>query len=233
MNRTDHNREFNLIIEKLSAAGTAAASGSLTSGADTSDNGRPRLLLHACCAPCASICMDRVRDHFDTTVYFFNPNITIGEEYEHRVSELKRLIDIYNGMDDRGRLGLIEGEYNPESFFEMAKGYEDCPERGARCHLCYELRLRATMNAALAGGFDYFATTLTLSPLKDAGVLNEIGYRLADEADGRILWLPSDFKKEDGYKKSIELSAKYGLYRQNYCGCVYSREQNKTADRSR
>ncbi len=223
MNRTDHNREFNSIIEKLRETGTAASPDACTPGANTAVAGRPRLLLHACCAPCASICMERVRDPFDTTVYFFNPNITIEDEYRHRTSELMRLIGIYNEMEGRGQIGFLEGDYDPSLFYEMAKGYEDCPERGARCLLCYELRLRATMEKALETGCDYFATTLTLSPLKDARVLNEIGYRLASETGGRIMWLPSDFKKEDGYKKSIELSKEYGLYRQNYCGCEYSR----------
>lgn len=217
MNRTDHNKEFNGIIKELDKEYALR----LSDGADQPF--KKKLLLHACCAPCSSICMDRVRDHFDTTVYFFNPNITIKEEYEYRLTELKRLIGIYNGMPDRGAIDLIEGEYAPDVFFTMAKGYEECPERGARCHLCYEMRLKSALDTAVSGGYDYFATTLTLSPLKDAAVLNEIGYRLADSTDGKVLWLPSDFKKEDGYKKSIELSKQYGLYRQNYCGCVYSR----------
>ncbi len=217
MNKTDHNREFNSIIEKLDREYATVPAD------DKNQPVKKRLLLHACCAPCSSICMERVRDHFDTAVYFFNPNITIKEEYEYRLAELKRLIDIYNCMDGRGRIEILEGEYDPNIFLGMAKGYEDCPERGARCHLCYEMRLKSALDAAVSGGYDYFATTLTLSPLKDAAVLNEIGYRLADSSDGKVLWLPSDFKKEDGYKKSIELSKEYGLYRQNYCGCVYSR----------
>ncbi|MCR5407142.1 MAG: epoxyqueuosine reductase QueH [Lachnospiraceae bacterium] len=226
MNRTDHNRLFNEIISDLSKN---TASGLNINGPDTAfwaNTVKPKLLLHACCAPCASICMDRVRDHFDTTVYFFNPNITIREEYEYRLSELRRLIDIYNEMEDRGKIDILEGEYDPDIFFTMAKGYEECPERGARCHLCYEMRLKASLEAAEGLGADYYATTLTLSPLKDAAVLNEIGYRLAQASEGSVKWLPSDFKKEDGYKKSIELSKKYGLYRQNYCGCLYSRQDH-------
>ena len=216
MNKVDHNREFHKITDALTLA--AGETGS-----------RKKLLLHACCAPCASICMDRVRDCFETTVYFFNPNITIREEYDYRFSELRRLIDIYNEMPGRGHIELINGEYDPNAFFTMAKGYKDCPERGERCTLCYELRLKATYHKAAALGYDYFATTLTLSPLKDAERLNAIGYRLTEESEGTVLWLPSDFKKEDGYKKSIELSKQYGLYRQNYCGCVYSKrdEQNE------
>ena len=212
MNRTDYNREFNTII------------GMLKSEYDgLEDSTRKKLLLHACCAPCASICMDRVRDIFDTTVYFFNPNITIESECKYRSDELKRLIDIYNGMSDRGHINMFEGEYNPDIFMEMARGYENCPERGDRCSLCYELRLRSTADVAIAGDFDYFASTLTLSPLKDAERLNQIGYRLAKESNDKIMWLPSDFKKEDGYLKSIELSKEYNLYRQNYCGCIYSK----------
>ncbi len=213
MNKADHNKEFKKIISSIETIDPSS----------TVLRARPKLLLHACCAPCASICMDRVRDPFDTTVYFFNPNITISREYDHRSAELERLIGLYNNIPDRGRLSLLKGKYDPKSFFDMSKGYEACPERGARCHLCYELRLRATAEEAISRGFDYFATTLTLSPLKDADVLNDIGYRLQEESGGRILWLPSDFKKEDGYKKSIELSGQYGLYRQNYCGCIYSK----------
>ena len=214
MNKVDYNKEFNCIIDRLDADYRASG---------IKDAQKKKLLLHACCAPCSSICIERVRDHFDTTVYFFNPNITIEDEYLYRLNELKRLIDIYNDMPGRGHINLINGDYDPDVFFSIAKGYEDCPERGARCSLCYELRLKATADTAIANGYDYFATTLTLSPLKDVERLNGIGYRLSKESDGRLLWLPSDFKKEDGYKKSIELSKEYNLYRQNYCGCVYSR----------
>ena len=225
MNKADHNREFNEIILSIKNRDTGFNDANSSNHTPLSVLPRPKLLLHACCAPCASICMDRVRDHFDTSVYFFNPNITIPDEYIYRLNELKRLIYIYNAMEGRGRIGLIEGEYDPRVFFDMAKGYEDCPERGTRCHMCYELRLKSAYDAAAKHGFDYFATTLTLSPLKDAEVLNEIGYRLAETSDNGVLWLPSDFKKEDGYKKSIELSKKYGLYRQDYCGCVYSKRR--------
>ncbi len=214
MNKTDYNKEFKCIIDRLDADYRASG---------IKDAQKKKLLLHACCAPCSSICIERVRDHFDTTVYFFNPNITIEDECLYRLNELKRLIDIYNDMPGRGHINLINGDYDPDVFFSIAKGYEDCPERGARCSLCYELRLKATADTAIANGYDYFATTLTLSPLKDVERLNGIGYRLSKESGGHLLWLPSDFKKEDGYKKSIELSKEYNLYRQNYCGCVYSR----------
>ena len=226
MNRTDHNRLFNEIISDLSKNTASGLNINEPDPALRANTVKPKLLLHACCAPCASICMDRVRDHFDTTVYFFNPNITILEEYEYRLAELRRLIDIYNEMDGRGKIDILEGEYDPDIFFTMAKGYEECPERGARCHLCYEMRLKASLITAESLGANYYATTLTLSPLKDAAVLNEIGYGLAQDLKSSVKWLPSDFKKEDGYKKSIELSKKYGLYRQNYCGCLYSRQDH-------
>ena len=207
--KTDYNKEFHKITDALSGE-------------------KKRLLLHACCAPCASICMDRVRDCFDTTVFFFNPNITNEDEYKYRLSELQRLIDIYNQMEGRGHIDLLVGKYDPNVFFNMAKGLEDCPERGRRCEACYALRLKASLNAASAAHFDYYTTTLTLSPLKDAATLNRIGYSLANSSDSDVLWLPSDFKKENGYKESIELSKKYDLYRQNYCGCIYSRPKGES-----
>ncbi len=212
--KIDYNREFHIITDAIAA------------GANTE---KPqKLLLHACCAPCASICMDRVRDIFDTTVYFYNPNITNRDEYTCRLNELLRLISIYNNMPGRGHIEFLEGQYDPDAFFDTVKGYEDCPERGDRCGLCYRMRLGSTALKAAELGFDRFATTLTLSPLKDAARLNLIGYSLQEELNGKTLWLPSDFKKEDGYKKSIELSAEYGLYRQNYCGCIYSKpKENK------
>ena len=191
---------------------------------------KPTLLLHACCAPCASICMDRVRDYFDTTVFFYNPNITSALEFDKRKAELARLIDIYNEDKDRGALNLIVSNYNPDEFMSIARGYEDCPERGKRCMLCYELRLRHTYDYATAHNFDYFATTLTLSPLKDAEALNRIGLNMAQSPATDLnpptkhtAYLPTDFKKDNGYIESIRLSKEYDLYRQNYCGCVYSK----------
>lgn len=145
-------------------------------------------------------------------------------EYRKRVAEQKRLIQAYNDTADAAYpIAIVEGDYEPEKFYEMAKGLEQCPEGGERCFACYELRLRKTAEFALAGEFDYFTTTLTISPLKNAGKLNEIGERLAEEYN--ISWLPSDFKKRGGYQRSIELSKEYELYRQDYCGCVYSRRQ--------
>lgn len=184
------------------------------------------LLLHACCAPCSSTCMERVRDDIDTTVYFYNPNITSEEEYVKRAEELKRLIEIFNSDEEHKSIGYIEGNYEPKEFISIAKGYEDCPERGERCARCFRLRLEEAAKVAKEKGFDYFTTTLTLSPLKDVQLLNEIGYDVAKETGG-VKWLPSDFKKDDGYKRSIELSKKYNLYRQDYCGCIYSKNQRE------
>lgn len=200
----------------------------------------PRLLLHSCCAPCSSHCLEYLREHFDVTVFYYNPNITISEEYNKRLAEEKRLIAAYNrqveegdftGMHSTGaarRIRILEAPYDPEDWFMAVRGLEACPEGGERCAVCFEMRLRRTARAAAAlkgtpEAFDYFTTTLTISPLKNAQLLNEIGSRLAGEYG--VAWLPSDFKKRDGYKRSIELSASFDLYRQNYCGCVFSRRE--------
>ena len=182
----------------------------------------PRLLLHSCCAPCSSSVLEYLRRYFEITVFYYNPNISMEVEYKKRVEEQKRLINAYNQLPDSGYpIAVIEGDYEPEVFYVAAKGLEQCPEGGERCFACYELRLGKTAALAKKQAYDYFATTLTISPLKNAAKLNEIGERLAERY--QISWLPSDFKKKNGYKRSIELSAEYGLYRQNYCGCVYSK----------
>ncbi|MBP5702176.1 MAG: epoxyqueuosine reductase QueH [Lachnospiraceae bacterium] len=181
------------------------------------------VLLHSCCAPCSSACIERLCDRCDVTVYYYNPNIGEEAEYLKRKEEQIRLIKAYNA-EKKGKYGIkiLDADYDPATFSGMAKGLEDCPERGARCHKCYELRMRRTAEAALKeGGFDYFATTLTLSPLKDSEAINSIGLRL--EAETGMKYLPSDFKKRNGYLRSIELSKQYDLYRQNFCGCVYSK----------
>lgn len=190
-----------------------------------------RLLLHACCAPCSSYCLEYLREYFDLTVFYYNPNITEDVEYRKRVEEEKRLIGTLNFQTDcfeempgmNSGIKIIEGDYDPARFYEISKGLEQCPEGGERCFRCYELRLRETARIAEELKFDYFTTTLTISPLKNAAKLNEIGERLG--AEYGVAFLPSDFKKRDGYKRSIELSQEYGLYRQNFCGCVYSRRQ--------
>ncbi len=181
---------------------------------------RPSLLLHACCAPCSSYCIEYLSRYFDITLFFYNPNITVKDEYEKRAGELRRLTEV---MPLSSKVRVAEGEYEPQKFFEMSKGLENVAEGGERCFKCYELRLRETAAAAKEHGFDYFSTTLSISPLKNAGKLNEIGGRLSEEYG--VAYLFSDFKKNNGYKRSIELSKEYNLYRQNYCGCVYSKKQ--------
>ncbi len=187
----------------------------------------PRLLLHSCCAPCSSYCLEYLCTYFSITVFYYNPNITESEEYYHRAEEQKRLIEAYNAEKKGNFISVTEGAYQPERFYEMAKGYEQCPEGGERCFRCFKLRLRETARLAAEGEYDYFGTTLTISPLKNAAKINEIGRELA--AEYGIMWLPSDFKKRDGYKRSVELSAKYGLYRQDYCGCAYSKAERERA----
>ncbi len=180
----------------------------------------PTLFLHSCCAPCSSYVLEYLCVFFRITVFYFNPNISDTVEYKKRVEEQKRLIDAYNREEKGYPISVIEGEYEPLIFYQMAKGLENCPEGGERCFRCYELRLEETAKRAAEAGSDYFATTLTVSPLKNVRKLNEIGQKMSEKYD--VLWLPSDFKKKEGYKRSIELSAQYELYRQNYCGCVYS-----------
>lgn len=188
------------------------------------------LLLHSCCAPCSSYCLEYLRQYFRITVFYYNPNISFEEEYRKRVEEQKRLIQVFNQQVVDGQaigfpIKIIEGDYEPDKFFDMAKGLEDCKEGGERCFKCFELRLRKTAELAKSGGYDYFTTTLTISPLKNAAKLNEIGEMLACEYG--VDWLMSDFKKKNGYKRSTELSREYNLYRQDYCGCVYSKKERE------
>ncbi len=178
----------------------------------------PRLLLHSCCAPCSSYVIEYLSQYFEITVFYYNPNISMEEEYKKRVAEQQRFI---NEFPAKHKVSFIEGDYDTSVFYNTVKGYEKCKEGGERCFLCYELRLRETARRAVAGEFDYFTTTLTISPLKKSVKLNEIGYNLGMEYG--VGYLLSDFKKKEGYKRSIELSKEYDLYRQNYCGCIYSR----------
>lgn len=182
------------------------------------NNEKPSLLLHSCCAPCSSYVLEYLSDYFEITIYYFNPNISSKSEYEKRVSEQKRLI---NEMKTKNKVMFIEGEYNPELFFEISKGLEDAPEGGERCFKCYRQRLEKTADFAKKNGFDYFTTTLSISPHKNADKINEIGIDL--EIINNIKYLKADFKKKNGYKRSIELSKEYNLYRQNFCGCVFSK----------
>lgn len=226
MNRINYSKETEKIMEGLRR-----------------ENRAPRLLLHVCCAPCSSHCLEYLREVFRVTVYYFNPNISVPAEYEKRLSEEKRLISEYNrqvreqdfdGMHSTSaahEIDILEAPYDPRIFFDAVKGYESCPEGGDRCTICFEQRLRATAEQARRGGFDFFTTTLTISPLKDAQRLNAIGFKVADACG--VPFLPSDFKKRDGYKRSIELSARFDLYRQNFCGCIFSRAEQEQKVRER
>ncbi len=182
----------------------------------------PSLFLHSCCAPCSSYCLEYLTNYFKITIFYYNPNISPIEEYKKRVEEQKRLIDTLNEKV-KHTITFIEGEYKPEDFYEMAKGMEHLKEGGERCFGCYELRLREAAILAKENGFDYFTTTLSISPHKNAQKLNEIGEMLSKEYG--ICHLPADFKKKNGYKRSIELSKEYDLYRQDYCGCVFSKRE--------
>lgn len=181
-------------------------------------NKKERLLLHACCAPCSSSVLERVTTYFDVTLFFYNPNITDKNEYDYRLSELYRFVSTVYG----GKVKILEGDYNPDRFFNLAKGYEALPEGGKRCFSCYKDRLLETAQTAKVGLYDCFCTTLTVSPYKNAEKLNELGLEISKEVG--VNFLPSDFKKKQGYVRSIELSKEYGLYRQNYCGCVFSKK---------
>ncbi|MBE6569593.1 MAG: epoxyqueuosine reductase QueH [Ruminococcaceae bacterium] len=180
---------------------------------------KPRLLLHACCAPCSSYTLEYLSPYFrEISVFFYNPNITPTEEYNYRLAELQRMMEnVQYGCP----VTVLPGIYDPERFTAMARGMESLPEGGGRCYKCYDLRLRETGRTAAESGFDWFTTTLSISPYKNAAWLNEIGTRIGEELG--VPYLQSDFKKNGGYARSIVLSKEYGLYRQNWCGCVYSR----------
>lgn len=200
MNRINYQKELDKVIESLSQQEKV-----------------PTLLLHSCCAPCSSYVLEYLSNYFGITVFYYNPNIYPDEEYEMRVREQQRFIRAFPAKHP---IDFIEGAYDKERFYEMARGLETVPEGGQRCFQCYELRLREAGELAKARGFDYFTTTLSISPMKNAEKLNEIGLRLAEELG--VAYLCSDFKKRNGYKRSTELSREYGMYRQDYCGCVYS-----------
>ncbi len=203
-NKRNYQKELDILLESLKKEGK-----------------KPKLLLHACCAPCSSYTLEYLSEYFDISVFYYNPNISPKEEYDKRVAELSRLI---KEMPLKGPVDLIPGRYDPQEFYDMAKGLEALPEGGERCFKCYRLRLLESAVKAKEIGADYFCTTLSISPYKNAEKLNEIGEIIA--ADTGVAYLVSDFKKRNGYKRSIELSTEYNLYRQNYCGCVYSRIQS-------
>lgn len=209
MNHKNYQRELENFIKK-----------------NCSESRVPRLLLHSCCAPCSSYVLEYLSRYFEITVFYYNPNISPAEEYEKRAEEQRRLIE---ALPAKYPIHLEVGAYEPERFYTMAKGLEKVPEGGERCFGCYRLRLEEAAKKAVQGGYDCFTTTLTISPLKNAQKLNEIGEELGTLY--QVEHLPSDFKKKNGYKRSVELSAQYGLYRQNYCGCVYSRLEQQERER--
>lgn len=208
MNKRNYQKELDRLLEGIDKEGRT-----------------PRLFLHSCCAPCSSYVLEYLSRYFEITVFFYNPNISPAEEYEKRVEEIRRMI---GEMEFVHPVKLVEGEYDPQVFFRMAKGMKHIPEGGERCFGCYRLRMEEAARLAKEGNYDYFTTTLSISPLKNAQKINEIGEELAEIY--QVSHLPSDFKKKNGYKRSIELSGEYELYRQDYCGCVFSkleREENK------
>lgn len=183
--------------------------------------GKPSVLLHSCCGPCSTTCIERLYRDYDVTVYFYNPNITDPGEYELRKKTQKELIEKFNeDLAFPGRVSFMEAPYDPERFFECARGFEEEPEGGARCARCFELRLRKTAETAKMLNFDCFTTTLTVSPHKDSATILGIGRRLGMIYG--VSFLEENFKKRDGFKRSVELSKRFGLYRQDYCGCQFS-----------
>lgn len=180
------------------------------------------LLLHACCAPCSSACLERLGNYFRATIFYYNPNITEEDEYKKRLNEISNFIKKFK---TKYEIKLIEGDYDPKVFFNMAEGLENEPERGKRCYKCYQLRLEETARIADKYNFKYFCTTLTLSPHKNSNWVNEIGSELDKKYNSTYLY--SDFKKKNRYKRSIELSKEYNLYRQDYCGCIFSKKERR------
>ena len=201
MNNINYQKILDKELEKIKLEGTT-----------------PTLLLHSCCAPCSSYVIEYLSKYFKITVFYYNPNISPDNEYRYRADEQKRLIE---SMPLENPVEFLEGEYNPADFFEASKGLENEPEGGARCAKCFNLRLSKTAETAQQGNYDYFTTTLTISPLKNAQLINNIGKELSKKYN--VPYLLSDFKKKNGYKRSIVLSNEYNLYRQNYCGCVFSK----------
>ena len=181
-------------------------------------NNKPKLLLHACCAPCSSYVLELLHNYFEITIYYFNPNMNDNIEYEKRFRQFDILLKGMN-LD----IKVIKPIFDQKDFYAFASNYAEEPEGGTRCHLCYEYRLEETVKYAKENNFDYFATTLTVSPYKNASVINEIGFKLSEKYNFK--YLPSDFKKNNGYKRSIELSHMFNLYRQKYCGCIYSKNE--------
>lgn len=203
--KINYQKELDKVLERLEQEGRV-----------------PRLLLHSCCAPCSSYVLEYLSDYFEITVFFYNPNIYPENEYYKRVAEQRMLI---GKLKPTHTISFVEGNYDKETFYRMAAGLEQVKEGGERCFRCYTLRLREAAEKAREGGFDYFTTTLSISPLKNAQKLNEIGLTVGSEIG--VAYLLSDFKKKNGYKRSVELSEEYGLYRQDYCGCQFSLENRR------
>ena len=217
MNRINYQKELDTILQ------------SLEEGRRDDDKNResvPRLLLHSCCAPCSSYVLEYLSEYFEITDFFYNPNIEPVEEYRHREEELSRLI---RQMHPKHVITFAAGRYDPERFREAVRGLEHIPEGGERCFACYRLRMEEAASLAAKGGYDYFTTTLSISPLKNADKINEIGRELQQKY--KVKHLPSDFKKKGGYLRSIVLSKEYGLYRQDYCGCVFSKAEREREKR--
>lgn len=204
MNKRNYQRELEHLLGELSAEQP------------------PRLLLHSCCAPCSSYVLEYLSRYFDITVFYYNPNIYPPREYEKRVEEQQELIQKLPVIHP---IRFLEGTYEPKDFYKAVKGLEQIPEGGERCFACYRLRMEEAARMASEGGFEYFTTTLSISPLKNAEKINEIGEELGRRY--QVKHLPSDFKKKNGYKRSVELSGIYGLYRQDYCGCVFSQKERE------
>lgn len=184
---------------------------------------KPKLLLHVCCGPCSTACLSVIADFFDITLLFYNPNIHPYDEYEKRFNELQKFVKIKN--NDGYSIKIINANYDPNEYFEKIKGLENEKEGGARCTECFKLRLEYSAKYALENKFDYFTTTLTISPYKNSQLINEIGKDLQEKYG--VQYLFSDFKKNEGYKKSIELCKQYGIYRQDYCGCIFSKKEHE------
>lgn len=205
MTKRNYQKELDAVIEQVTKEGRV-----------------PSLLLHSCCGPCSSYVLEYLSRYFAITVFYYNPNIYPPEEYEHRVKEQQRFIEECT-FDHP--VQFVAGDYEPERFYDAVRTLEDCPEGGERCFVCYRLRLAEAAKLADELGCDYFTTTLSISPHKNAAKLNEIGEELAGITKARHL--PSDFKKRGGYKRSVELSAEHGMYRQDYCGCVFSKRERE------
>ena len=234
MNKINYQRELERLLDKIEE-----------SRHGNPECPAPRLLLHSCCAPCSSYCIEYLSGYFEITVFYYNPNLYPNEEYEKRVSEQKRFIEEFNEHVQKNehnerpaehndielnnigktegrafKVSIMEGDFEKALFYETIRGLEEEPERGGRCTECFRLRLGKTAEAARKGGFDFFATTLTISPQKNAEIINTIGLEMSEKYGAR--YLATDFKKREGYKRSIELSREFGLYRQDYCGCEFS-----------